>query len=51
MPHFVLEYSRNLEGELDVPELFRELRTAALDIGIFPKAGIRFRAYPCDLYL
>ena len=51
MPHFILEYSRNLEPELDVADLFRKLRAAALDTGIFPNAGIRFRAYPCETYL
>jgi len=51
MPHFILEYSRNLEPELDVEGLFRRLRTTALETGIFPPGGIRFRAYPCDLYL
>jgi 5-carboxymethyl-2-hydroxymuconate isomerase len=48
MPHFILEYSRNLEPELDVDALFVRLRTAALETGIFPPGGIRFRAYPCE---
>lgn len=51
MPHFILEYSRNLEPELDVDALFRTLRSAALEIGIFPPGGIRFRSYPCETYL
>lgn len=51
MPHFILEYSRNLEPELDVDGLFRKLRTAALSTGIFPTGGIRFRAFPCEHYL
>ena len=51
MPHFILEYSRNLEPELDVEGLFRALRTAALETGIFPPGGIRFRAYACETYL
>ena len=51
MPHFILEYSRNLEPELDVPGLFRKLRAAALEAGLFPPAGIRFRAYSSDTYL
>ena len=51
MPHFILEYSRNLEPELDVQALFRALRAAALETGIFPPGGIRFRAYPCETYL
>ncbi len=51
MPHFVLEYSQNLEPEIDVPGLFRKLHAAALGTGVFPPAGIRFRAYPCAIYL
>jgi 5-carboxymethyl-2-hydroxymuconate isomerase len=51
MPHFILEYSRNLEGELRLRALFRELRAAALETGIFPLAGIRFRAHACHSYL
>jgi 5-carboxymethyl-2-hydroxymuconate isomerase len=51
MPHFILEYSRNLEGELRLQALFRELRAAALETGIFPLAGIRFRAHACHSYL
>ncbi len=51
MPHFILEYSRNLEPALDVEGLFQKLRTAALETGIFPPGGIRFRAYACALYL
>ena len=51
MPHFVLEYSSNLEPELAVPELFQKLRSAALETGIFPLGGIRFRAIRCDDYL
>jgi 5-carboxymethyl-2-hydroxymuconate isomerase len=51
MPHFTLEYSRNLEPEIDVDALFRALRKTALETGVFPPAGIRFRAYPCETYL
>jgi 5-carboxymethyl-2-hydroxymuconate isomerase len=51
MPHFIIEYSRNLDGELRFHALFRELRAAALETGIFPLAGIRFRAYACHSYL
>lgn len=51
MPHFILEYSSNLAGELDVPVLFRTLHKTAMDTGVFPLAGIRFRARRCDEYL
>lgn len=49
MPHFILEYSANLE--LDLPELFRKLRSTALETGIFQPGGFRFRAIRCDDYL
>jgi 5-carboxymethyl-2-hydroxymuconate isomerase len=51
VPHFILEYSANLEPELSVPELFKKLRATALETGIFPLGGIRFRALRCDDYL
>ena len=51
MAHFILEYSGNLAGELDVPALFRELHATAMETGVFPVGGIRFRAVRCDDYL
>jgi len=51
MAHFILEYSGNLAGELDVPALFRELHATAVATGVFPLGGIRFRAVRCDDYL
>ena len=51
MAHFILEYSGNLAGDLDVPVLFRELHNTAVATGVFPLGGIRFRAVHCDDYL
>ena len=51
MPHVVLEYSANLEGQLDWPALLRTLRDAALATDVFPLGGIRVRAYRADHYL
>ena len=51
MPHFILEYSSNLAGELDLPSLFRALHATAVETGVFPLGGIRFRAVRCDDYL
>jgi 5-carboxymethyl-2-hydroxymuconate isomerase len=51
MAHFILEYSGNLAGELDVPVLFRALHNTAVATGVFPLGGIRFRAVRCDDYL
>lgn len=51
MPHFILEYSSNLSPELDVAALFKTLHRTAVDTGVFPLAGIRFRGRRCDEYL
>ena len=51
MAHFILEYSGNLAGKLDVPSLFRALHATAVETGVFPVGGIRFRAVRCDDYL
>ncbi len=50
MPHFRVEYSRNLEAALDIPALLDRLAEAAAGTGVFPLAGIRCRALPRDLY-
>lgn len=50
MPHFILEYSANLDGDLDVAALFKNLHTTAIDLGIFPTSGIRSRAIRCEEY-
>lgn len=50
MPHFRVEYSRNLEAALDVPVLFDRLTDVAAGTGVFPLAGIRCRALPRDAY-
>lgn len=51
MPHFVIEYSSNLDREVDWPALLTGLRDAAVASGIFPFGGIRLRAERRDLYL
>lgn len=48
MPHFILEYSSNLDGQLNVADLFKDLHDTAIDIGIFPTSGIRSRAVRCE---
>lgn len=50
MPHFILEYSSNLDRDLDVDALFKNLHTTAIGMGIFPTSGIRSRAIRCDEY-
>ena len=51
MAHFVLDYSANLRDELDVGALFRAVHAAAVETGVFPLGGVRFRAICCEDYL
>lgn len=50
MPHFLVEYSTNIEDELNVPRLFDTLCEAAVETGVFELAGIRCRALPREAY-
>ena len=45
MPHISLEYSANLDDQLDIAGLCAALRDAAVATGVFPAAGIRVRAF------
>jgi 5-carboxymethyl-2-hydroxymuconate isomerase len=47
MPHFHIDYSRNLEARLDIAALCAAVARAAADTGVFPVAGIRVRATAC----
>ena len=51
MPHFILEYSANVKDDLNLDGLFKALHETALETGVFPLGGIRFRAVRCDDYL
>jgi len=44
MPHITIEYSANLDDELDVQQLVDVVHQAALDSGVFPVGGVRTRA-------
>jgi len=50
MPHFRVEYSRNLEAALELPVLFETLTNVAAGTGVFPLPGVRCRALPRDHY-
>jgi len=50
MPHFIMEYSANLDDDLDIPALFKELNENAIGTGVFPIGGIRTRAVRCEHY-
>ncbi|MDF2153443.1 5-carboxymethyl-2-hydroxymuconate Delta-isomerase [Vibrio sp. CAU 1672] len=51
MPHFILEFSPNVETDVDIPELMKRIHREAIDTGVFPKGGIRTRAVKSDYYL
>ncbi|GAA6191204.1 5-carboxymethyl-2-hydroxymuconate isomerase [Phaeobacter sp. NW0010-22] len=48
MPHFMLDYSANLEELTSIPMLCDVLRKAAIETGVFPMPGIRVRAMRAD---
>jgi 5-carboxymethyl-2-hydroxymuconate isomerase len=50
MPHFSIEYSANLDAQVDMGEICELVRKAAVDTGIFPLGGIRVRALRCEHY-
>lgn len=50
MPHFIIEYSANLETEVDMAGLCEVIRATAAGIDTFPTAGIRVRAFRADHY-
>jgi 5-carboxymethyl-2-hydroxymuconate isomerase len=45
MPHITIDYSPNLEPEVDIAALCDTLRRAAIETGEFPVAGVRVRAF------
>jgi 5-carboxymethyl-2-hydroxymuconate isomerase len=50
MPHFTIEYSANLDQRVDMAEVVKVVRQAAVETGIFPLGGIRVRAIRCEDY-
>ncbi|MDB5618992.1 5-carboxymethyl-2-hydroxymuconate Delta-isomerase [Tardiphaga sp.] len=50
MPHFTIEYSANIEPQVDIAAMCEVVRKAAVETGIFPLGGIRVRAIRCDHY-
>ncbi len=50
MPHLIVEYSANLETQVDISDLVRVVHDAALETGMFPKGGIRTRAARREIY-
>ena len=50
MPHFTIEYSGNLDRQVDIGAVVELVRKAAVETGIFPLGGIRVRAIKCEHY-
>ncbi len=48
MPHLTIDYSANMEDRIDIAELCNRIRLAAIETGVFPKAGVRVRAFKAD---
>ena len=46
MPHFFVEYSANIEDELDFPALAQKITDIAVETGVFDLKGIRVRGVP-----
>jgi 5-carboxymethyl-2-hydroxymuconate isomerase len=44
MPHFIVEYSANIESSVDMAQLCELIRATAVTIDALPMAGIRVRA-------
>jgi 5-carboxymethyl-2-hydroxymuconate isomerase len=50
MPHIVVEYSANLENQIDILKLVEEVHEAALQTGEFEVAAVRTRASRREYY-
>ena len=51
MPHLIIEYSANLDVDLDVAALAKAVHQAALGTGVFPIGGCRTRVARRDVYV
>lgn len=50
MPHFIVEYSANIESSVDIAQLCELIRATAVKIDVLPLPGIRVRAIKVDHY-
>jgi len=50
MPHFVIEYSANLDGHVDFDGLCSEIRQTIIDTDMFEIGAVRVRTVRCDHY-
>jgi 5-carboxymethyl-2-hydroxymuconate isomerase len=51
VPHVIVEYSANLEGQIDIQGLTRKVHESALATGVFELAAVRTRAERRDCYV
>jgi 5-carboxymethyl-2-hydroxymuconate isomerase len=51
MPHLIVEYSANLEADLEPAALAKAIHEAALETGVFPIGGCRTRLARRDVYV
>ncbi|OBX05001.1 5-carboxymethyl-2-hydroxymuconate delta-isomerase [Gallibacterium genomosp. 3] len=50
MPHFIVEATDNLKGNVDFAALFPQVHDYLAGTGIFPLGGIRSRVHWVDVY-
>ena len=50
LPHCTIEYSANLDAEVDMTKLCAEISDAIMTTGLFEKGAVRVRALPCVHY-
>lgn len=50
MPHFVIEYSANLEPDIDLRAIVDAVHKSATDSGLFKIGGIRVRTLKHEIY-
>ena len=50
MPHCIIEYTRNVEADINIPKLLDIAFEAVASSGHFNREAIKARAIPFDLY-
>ena len=50
MPHFIIEYSANLDTAVNIRGLVHDVHAAAIATGVFPLKGIRTRAVARQIF-
>jgi 5-carboxymethyl-2-hydroxymuconate isomerase len=51
VPHLIVEYSANLEKQINISDLLHKVHAAALGTGVFELAAVRTRAARRDHYV